>query len=148
MKRLVKRIVIYASVMVALTLTLATEAAGSASLRSFSGRFQGGGLDTFTAGFNHGGPVRVRRGWIWRNLPVPCPGADTTSSAYFTFGMSVNNKRKFHGSTANRRFTATVHGRFSRRGHKAHGILRLRGTVHGRPNCDTGHVLWYAHHYH
>jgi hypothetical protein len=128
---------------VVVALAMATVAL--ANTRSFSGRFQGGGTDSFEAKFRHGDAVKVKSGWTWTNLPVPCPGADTTSSAHFTFPMPVNNKRKFHGSGSNGSSTASVHGRFSRSGQRAHGTFRLRGNVNNRPNCDTGLVVWHAH---
>jgi hypothetical protein len=146
-RRLVKRMLICAGVVIALALATAA----LANTRSFSGRFQGGGTVSFQAKFRHGEAVKVRQGWAWANLPVPCRGPhQTTSNAHFTFAMPVNDKRKFRGvgfaQSGARKSRAAVRGRFSRSGRRAHGTFRLRGNVNGQPECDTGHVVWHAHH--
>jgi hypothetical protein len=132
-----------------IVIVLAGVAVAHASTRSFAGRLAGGGTVAFEAKFRHGDPVKVRHGWEWVALPVRCPAQDTTASGHFTFPMLVNERRRFHGvglargDTGNSR--ASVRGRFSRGGHRARGVFRLRGNVNGRRRCDTGRVHWRAH---
>jgi hypothetical protein len=140
----VSRTPIWVGALIVLTWTIAAHA----NTRSFDGRLHAGGTVAFKVKFRHGEPVKVRHGWEWSGLPVRCPGELTTASGRFTFPMPANDRRRFRGVGFARGETgksrASVRGRFSRNGHRAHGTFRLRGNVNGRQRCDTGRVRWRA----
>ena len=146
--RLVKRTIIFAGAIVAVA--LATVAV--ATTRTYSGKLEGGGTDSFAVRVKHRTPVKVlgsRRGWAWRNVPISCAaGGDTTASGHFTFPMRVNDRGRFIGNGYSATASATVRGRFSRRHHGriASGSFRLQGIFGGHSGCDTGRVTWHARH--
>jgi hypothetical protein len=148
----VKRILICASLILALVLT----GVAVANIRSFSGKFEGGGTDSFKAKFRHGAPVKVKGstnpnapGWAWNNVPIRCnkPAPhNSTTTGHFTFPMPVNNKGKFHASGSNGVSTATVRGEFSNNGRRAFGRFRVRGVIGADSQCDTQVRRWHAKH--
>jgi hypothetical protein len=89
--------------------------------------------------------------WVYRfeyhNIPAQCQGSGTTATTdKLDITMNINAKRKFSGhETLNGgKVTVKVGGRFAKDYSKAHGTLRVHGTVPGCLSADTGVVKWHA----
>jgi hypothetical protein len=119
-----------------------------ASHRSYNGPAGSGphaGVE-FGAHFKKGDAL-----WVYRfeyfNIPAQCQGSGLTATTdKLDITMNINAKRKFsgHEKLNGGKVTATVHGRFAKDFSKAHGDLRVHGTVPGCSSADTGVVKWDA----
>jgi hypothetical protein len=95
----------------------------------------------------HKGHATSAYGFEFHNIPAQCQGSGTTAATdMLTATMTVNAKRKFgREKTINGgKLTVKVTGRFASDFSKAHGTLRVHGTVPGCPHADTGVVKWHA----
>jgi hypothetical protein len=128
---------------------LAIPAPTAAGVPQFQGRDRDGGTVSFKVKVWHGHFKKVAAGFAWKNLDVDCHQGWSQTDGSFTRRMRVHHRR-FHGvgrtDTQGGQVIARVTGRFTRRGDKAHGTIRVHGNFNtGATNCDTGKDHWKAH---
>jgi hypothetical protein len=142
-----KRVLI---VCAALLVTLALATSAFSVTRHFSGTSEGlGGSVTFATKFKKGKTKKILTPIEFDTLPISCDQGNTFLD-YRKEGKAIKvNKRtrKFSYETKpggpNR---TTIKGKFNKKGKKAHGTIRSRGTFGdgSATGCDTGELDWTA----
>lgn len=148
-RRVVKRMLICAGLVVALALPATT----AARTRSFHGPMHPDGSVEFEARLKDGKPVRVmgsphHPGFAWERLPIECEAGSLAwdmVAGHLPFSIKVRGRR-FHAKGSNGNAIAKLRGRFRRHGTRARGILRVHGDFPrmDASNCDTGWSHWHA----
>jgi hypothetical protein len=128
---------------------MAIPAVTSAGVPDYQGRDRDGGTVSFETKVKQGRVKRVAVGFAWKKLDVDCYEGWSQTDGSFTRRMRVRHRR-FHGvgrtHTEGGQVIARVTGRFTRRGNKAHGTIRVHGNFNARAtDCDTGRDHWKAH---
>ena len=109
----------------------------------------GGGSGTvdITLVAKHGSVKKLTR-FEFNNVPASCgAGSPSATSGTFPHTIKVGTDRKFHATAKQNGGRVT----YAVRGHSAvrtgpPGPCRIKGTVPGCPNADTGKVHWSATH--
>jgi hypothetical protein len=139
-----RRAGVIAGVIVALLLP----AAALAARRVIHGPAGGGsGTVDITLTAKHGSVKKLTR-FEFNNIPATCTGSSqTATSGTFPHTIKVRANGRFHATVKQNggRVTYTVSGHFSSQD-KAAGTLRIKGTVTGCSQADTGKVHWSAKH--
>jgi hypothetical protein len=110
----------------------------------YSGETEVGGLIAIRAKFNGKGEPTSARSLRWANIPAACQGySPTAHSGDLHLTMKVDGDGNFHGSgKVPTGAKVTIRGRFTQHGEKASGTFRLKGTISGCVNADTGTLKW------
>jgi hypothetical protein len=127
----------------ALAVALLVPVAATAT-NGYHGETEAGGLIAIRAKFNGHGDPTTAYALRWANIPATCQGySPTAHSGDIKASMKVDDKGRFDGSgKVPTGAKVTVHGRFSRDAQSASGTFRLKGTISGCVEADTGTLDW------
>jgi hypothetical protein len=116
----------------------------AAATNGYRGETDAGGLIAIRAKFNGKGEPTTARSLRWANIPAACQGySPTAHSGDLHLSMKVDDNGNFQGSgKVPTGAKVTIHGRFKQHGEKASGTFRLKGTISGCVNADTGTLGW------
>lgn len=138
-----KKAIILGTAITSLAL-LAPSSVGAATTNGYHGSTDAGGLIAFDAKLNgKGTPTRVQR-LRWANLPASCKGfSPTATSSDLDIMMKVDSDGRFQGAgKVPTGAKVTLSGRFKKHATIATGTFRLKGTLPGCKQADTGSLGW------
>ncbi len=141
-----RSLLIVVCIALASVVVLETGLSGAATAPGYYGSTAAGGEIAFGYKLNgKGKPARVKH-LRWANVPASCIGYPPTAhSGDLKITMKVNRHGKFRGSDeVSTGAKVTFAGRFKRHDQKASGTFRLKGTIAGCSNADTGKLGWNA----
>jgi hypothetical protein len=132
-----------AAILGAVAMVVACLAPSAASAASYAGSFPDGGALSFKTVTRNGKIVRVK-GFAWSDVPVTCKQGDFTYTSTLPYSLRVSS-RLFSATAYDVGLVESVSGRFTNKGRKANGTLRVYGTLGlGQTNCSTGKIAWSA----
>jgi hypothetical protein len=138
-----KRALIILGITLAAAILLAPGSSSATATNGYRGSTDAGGLIAIRAKFNGNGEPTSARSLRWANIPASCQGSPTAHSGELGISMPVDNDGKFHGSDKlSTGAKVTIRGRFKHHAEKASGTFRLKGTIPGCVNADTGTLGW------